>query len=117
MIRGTFTKPGQVDWAVLCSCQRTSRILVFRGGGLHQVDELGPRADLEFLQVVGPDQIGFSRALAVASVEYIREHSTRYGGSEPFVLTHAGINDAFVEKASIVWYWHQGKWLQLAGAD
>jgi hypothetical protein len=28
-----------------------------------------------------------------------------------------GIEDAFMEKASVVWYWHEGKWLQLAGAN
>jgi hypothetical protein len=31
--------------------------------------------------------------------------------------THAGINDVFVGKASVVWYWHQGKWLELTGAN
>ena len=28
-----------------------------------------------------------------------------------------GINDAFVEKASSVKYWQQGKWRDLQGAD
>jgi hypothetical protein len=32
-------------------------------------------------------------------------------------VTHTGINDAFVEKASVVWYWHTGKWLQLTASN
>jgi hypothetical protein len=116
VIRGAFTKPGQIDWAVLCSRQRTSTILVFRNGAARQVDELEPRPDVDFLQVIGTNQIGFSRVIEVASADYIRDHQPR-DGAQPALLTHVGIIDAFVEKASIVWYWHQGKWLQLAGAD
>jgi hypothetical protein len=32
-------------------------------------------------------------------------------------VRHDGIDDAFVEKASAVWYLRQGKWVQLAGTD
>ena len=117
VIRGSFTQAGKVDWAVLCSRELASTILVFRNGGRAVVDELARRPDADFLQVVEPNRIGFSRAIAVASAEYIREHHARYGGPEPPTLTHVGINDVFVGKASVVWYWHQGKWLQLTGAD
>ncbi len=117
VIRGNFTSGNQVDWAVLCSRDRTSSILVFRGGNANAVSRIAAKPDADFLQVVAPGQIGFSRAIGVASPEYIREHHQRYGGPKPPPLTHAGINDAFVEKASVVWYWHQGKWLQLTGAD
>jgi hypothetical protein len=81
------------------------------------VSQLAARPDADFLQVVAPGEIGFSRAIAVASPDFIREHHERYGGTTPPPLIHAGINDAFVEKASVVWYRHQGKWLQLTGAD
>jgi hypothetical protein len=48
---------------------------------------------------------------------FISQHHKRYGGPEPPPLDHEGINDAFVEKASGVWYWYRGKWLRLSGAD
>jgi len=32
-------------------------------------------------------------------------------------LDHDGINDTFVEHASVVWYWYGRRWLQLTGAD
>lgn len=117
VIRGSFTQAGQVDWAILCSRRLSSTILVFRNGDSDVAAELARRPDADFLQVVEPNRIGFSRALGVASVEFIREHHARYGGPEPPTLTHAGINDVFVEKASVVWYWHEGKWLELTGAN
>jgi hypothetical protein len=117
VIRGGFRDDARVDWAVLCSRGRISTIVVFWGGDPTSVSELASRPDSEFLQVVAPGRIGFSRAISVASPEYIRERYRRYGGAEPPSLTHAGIDDRFVEKASVVWYWHRGKWLQLTGAD
>lgn len=117
VIRGAFRSAGQLDVAVLCSRARTSAILVFWAGDPHSVSEIAAKPDAGFLQVIEPGRIGFSRAISVASADSIREHHRRYGGAEPPSLTHAGIDDAFVEKASVVWYRHQGKWLQLTGAD
>jgi len=117
VIRGSFTTRAQVDWAVLCSRRRTSSILIFWGGNPTTISELESKPDAGFLQVVNPGQIGFSRAIGVASPKYIREHHEQYGGPKPPPLTHDGINDMFVGKASVVWYWHRGKWLQLQGAD
>jgi hypothetical protein len=47
----------------------------------------------------------------------IRQHHEPFGGMKPPPLTHAGINDAFVGKASVVWYWPEGKWRELTGAN
>ena len=44
-------------------------------------------------------------------------HYRAYGGPEPPPIDHHGIDDAFLEKASVTWQdFHQGKWLQLQGA-
>ena len=115
VISGEFTRIGQIDWAVLCSRERQSSILVFRAGDPQQAEELAPRADANFLQRTDAIHIGFSRALAVASTDYIRQHAR--SGDETRVITHAGINDIFVDKASVVWYWDQRQWLQLSGAN
>jgi hypothetical protein len=32
-------------------------------------------------------------------------------------MNHQGIDDAFLEKASVTYYYYRGKWLQLTGAD
>jgi hypothetical protein len=33
----------------------------------------------------------------------------------PPPIDHDCIDDAFLEKASITWYWHDGDWVQLQG--
>jgi hypothetical protein len=61
--------------------------------------------------------VGYSRALGVAQPGIHREHYDAYGGPKPPPIDHDGIGDIFVEKASVVWYWYRGRWLQLQGAD
>jgi hypothetical protein len=117
VIRGSFIRDGQVDWAALCSRGLTSAILIFQNGNPGPIVELARRADANFIQGIGANQIGFSRAISVASAGFIRQHHGWYGGPVPPPLTHVGINDAFVGKASVVWYWHRGRWLQLTGSD
>jgi hypothetical protein len=117
VVRGRFTSGTQTDIAVLCSRKRASSILVFRGGTIAAVSELATRPDADFLQVVETGGVVFSRALGIAAPKYIQEHQQRYGGHTPPRLDHDGINDIFVGKASVVWYWSGGKWLQLQGAN
>jgi hypothetical protein len=117
VVRGRFTGSTDTDIAVLCSIGQTSRILVFRSGLTAQVAELAPQPDDGYLQRVDGRAFGFSRALEVATPAYIQEHYEAYGGPKPPPLNHDGINDIFVEKASVVWYWYNGRWLQLQGAD
>jgi hypothetical protein len=117
VIRGRFFATNRTDWAVLCSRSRRSSILVYRQGAPQSVVELASRPDMDFLQVIGPGRIGFSRAIAVATPTYIREKRVRYGIEQPRSIQHDGVNDTFVEKGSVVWYYFGGKWVQLPGAD
>ncbi len=118
VVRGRFTRSDQADIAVLCSRDRVSSILIFRRGSANDVVELAQAPDRGYLQGMGGGIIGFSRSLGVVDSEYIREHHEAYGGREPpTVLDHDGINDAFVGKASMVWHWYAGEWLELTGAD
>lgn len=120
VVRGHFTQSNQTDIAVLCSRERVSSILVFRGESVQEVAELAAVPDARYLQTTGDGEIGFSRAIGVASPEYIRrcyEALEAYGVPEPPPLDHEGIDDYFVEKASSIWYWYEDEWLRLAGAD
>ena len=118
VIRGRFLSADTEAWAVLCSVSDSSTILVFGDESPNEPLELAPAADRNWLQGIGDGRIGYSRVLGVASPEYIGEQYRLYGGADPLPpLTHDGIADIFTEKASIVWYWHGGKWLQLPGAD
>jgi hypothetical protein len=118
VVRGRFTSAEQLDTAVLCSTSRASSILVYPSGALVGVRELAQQPDRDYLQIVDVDGvIGFSRSLSVATPQYIRRQHERYGGPTPPALEHDGIDDGFLEKASVVWYWHQERWLRLQGAD
>jgi hypothetical protein len=116
VIRGSFTTPEQLDLAVLCSRERVSSILVFRNSSVESVDELAPIPDINYLQEVGRGEIGYSRALSAADREHILRHNS---GNSPVNarLDHNGIEDHFLEKGSTIWYWHEGEWLELPGAD
>lgn len=117
VLRGRFTVATDTDIAVLCSTGQTSRILVFRSGRTAQIVELAARPDEGYVQRVAGATVGFSRVLDVAPPAYIQEHHEAYGGPQPPPLDHDGINDIFVEKASVVWYWYNGRFLQLQGAN
>jgi hypothetical protein len=117
VIRGRFTSAAKMDWAVLCSRERISTILVFRAGSTSDVAELASRRDADFLQGTYTGELGFSRKLNVAGPDEIQTHFDAYGGPQPPTLDHDGIDDAFLEKASVIHYWHEGRWLQLQGAD
>jgi hypothetical protein len=117
VIRGEFAKGGQTDWAVLCSVKGVSRILVFWNGSGKNPAAIAPLDDRAFLQEMRPGEWGFSRMINAAGRDFIMRHYEAYGGLKPPPIRHQGIDDAFVEKASVTWYFYGGKWLQLTGAD
>ena len=106
-----------MDVAVLCAKDSSTTILVFHGESPDSVSEVAPRHDSEFGEYDATTPWRFARAIDVASPEYIRSRHARYGGPQPPPLDHDGINDIFVGKASVVWYWNGSRWLSLQGAD
>ncbi len=117
VIKGEFSKPGQTDWAVLCSVGRVSSVLVFWNGSETNPAEIAKRNDLNRLQGWGDARIVYSSAIIPVGRGYILEHFKANGGEKPPAIDHQGINDLFWGKASEVLYFYRGKWLHLAGAD
>ncbi len=117
VIRGEFTVPGQTDWAVLASKERVSAIFVFRGGSIEDYYKLAEAPDKNYLEGVGGNKIGFFRAIGLADEKFIIGHYQAYGGTKPPPIDHFGIEDTFGYSGSRVWYWHEGKWMKLTGAD
>lgn len=116
VIRGSFFGSGS-DWAVLCSRNLMSAILVFRGGRPDRVRALASKSDEDFLQTDSGGGIVFSRAIRTASPRAIRELQQSFDGKAKPSLAHDGIEDMFLGKASTVWYWRGGKWVVAGGAD
>ena len=117
VISGNFAGPGQIDWAVLCSARDTTSIVVVWGGPAKCQSTLAREADAHYGQIIGDKLIGYSRAIGTANIEYIIDHAKAYNGPLPPAQDHDGINDAYVEKASVVYFCHNGEWVQLQGAD
>ena len=117
VIQGHFRSARQLDLAVLCSRNDSSHVFVFWAGRANRVDSLGPASDIGFLQELGPQGIGFSRAISVATPEQILEYAREFDGPIPPEPIHDGIEDAFVGKASGIAYFTGRKWISLAGAD
>ena len=99
-IKGQFARPGQVDWAVLCSVKGRSSILVFWNGSDINPASIAPVSDDHFIQGIGQGKFGFSRAIAAVGRSYIPAHAAVSGpkGSNAPVIDHQGIDDAFVER-------------------
>jgi hypothetical protein len=117
VIGGSFLRPGVHDWAVLCSIAHSSRILVYRGGGIAVVDSVGLAPDQTFLQGTGEGGFAYSRVLATVSARYILSRAAAYNGPTPPLIDHQGIEDIFYGKASVIHYYHRKRWLVLQGAD
>jgi hypothetical protein len=116
VIRGEFFGRGEAGWAVLCSVNNSTALLAFRSDRDTNPDTVSTSDDRNYLQWLD-DSIGYSREITAADRDFIMRHYRAYGGPEPPPIGHDGIDDAFLEKASITWFFHNGKWVRLQGAD
>jgi len=117
IIKGEFAKPGQIDWAVLCSVKGVSSVLIFWNASETNPGHIEGRSDDDRLQGWTDGKSVYSRKIEPVGKSYIMEHYKAYGGEKPPPIDHQGINDIFVGKASVVLYFYRGKWLHLSGAD
>jgi hypothetical protein len=114
VITGRFKSTEEKDWAVLCSHEGHSAILVFFEGRPDEMDEIEEEPDSQYLQVTsGGGKIGYSRQIEPASPGTIRRHINRSKQN----TEHDGIENAFLEKGTIIWYRSNGKWMKLSGFD
>lgn len=117
MIRGEFFTRGETGWAVLCSVNNSTALLAFRNDRDTNPSTVNTSEDPGYLQGTHDGRIDYSREITPAGRDFIMRHYHAYGGPEPPPVDHHGIDDAFLEKASITWYFHNGQWRQLQGAD
>ncbi len=115
VVSGSFHTADTKDWAVLCSIDRSSRILIYRGGVVRGLSEkphsLSP--DRNWIQ----GGIGFSRAIGAADAKAMAYYHKEFGGPTPPPIDHEGLEESYVGKASTIHYWYDGTWLELVGAD
>jgi len=117
VIKGRFYSPNQYDWAVMCSNEHKSKVIIFISGSTKKIHILTQFEDINGLQGIGNDEVGFSLGIEVVGREDILYYYEAYGGPKPPPIDHDGINFIFYGKASVVYYNYKGKWLELQGAD
>ena len=117
VIKGEFAKPGQTDWAALCSVNGVSTILVFWNGSEKNPAAIAPMEDRIYIQGFKKERFWYSRGIRTVAKDFMLRHHDTYGGPKLPPINHQGIDDMFVGKASVVWYHHDGQWLKLAGGD
>jgi len=117
VIHGDFFTQGQTAWAVLCSSGGFSSILVFRDNLDAHPEELARNEDKNYLYDVGNGELGILREITAVGREFIMIHYQAYGGPKPPPIDHQGLDDSFLEKASVTHYFYEGTWLELQGAD
>ena len=112
VIQGSFRKRGHLDWAVLCSRNDSSAIVIFWRGNASDTTMLAHSSDDDWTQSIDEQRnLGYSRLLMVASPNRILRDNP---GRKPL---HDGIEDYFEGKASSIYYFEQGQLLELEGAD
>jgi hypothetical protein len=123
VVQGSFARPAQTDWAVLCSRAGKSSIFIFWGKPTTCSGELAIRDDSNYLRGNAEGHLVYSRQILSADTKKILQYAqalSQDGNAKAPGnprLDHAGIEDIFVGKASGIYYCSQGKWQTLQGAD
>jgi hypothetical protein len=108
VIKGEFLRPGQTDWAVLCSVKGVSSILVFWNSFERNPASIGSDQDRSYLEGEARGII-FSRLIRTVGKEFIVNVHRDEGITIPPV-NHQGILDAFADKIAGTWYFDGEKW-------
>ena len=108
VIRGEFARPGQTDWALLCSAHGSTSLLVFWNGK--------PANPLVVDKASGSPHGTSDWFIRPVDRKAILDHYRAYGGPKPPPIDHQGIESGG-EHASVFLYYYRGKWMTLQGAD
>lgn len=113
-----FRSSASVDFAVVCHIpeRRAQDVLVYSNSGGTWKGEIIERGTFD----PSPTADKCEATVGIATPKYILDHARAYAPEEQKHLPrldHNGVDVGICEKASVVYYFHQGRWLQLQGAD
>jgi hypothetical protein len=117
--KGHFRSAASVDYAVVCHipARKIQDVLVYSNSEAVWNGEVIERRTFD----LAPDSSDrCEAAVGVATSKYILDHARAYAPEELKHLPrldHNGVDVWACEKASVIYYFHQGRWLQLQGAD
>jgi hypothetical protein len=126
VIKGAFTKAGVVEWAVLCSVNDTSQILVLNATTGVVADSTEKSADVDWVQGDGGAKWLFSQAITLVTMDVLNNTPVyddgelvlnNYKATFPKPIDHDGIGHWFLDKAGDTLYCANGKWYSVGSAD
>ena len=121
IVHGAFRSASVSEWAILCSAQDTSQILLYRAptnGDARPIDSLQRAADVGWMQQTSDTGWGFSRVLRTLPLERIRTwHRDIDGHTIPQPVDHDAIEQLFLGKAAEAFYCAAGRWYHQVTTD
>lgn len=111
LVSGHFKSTAELHWAVFCSRNGETALLLFDSQGRLEDQLEDPRGDGEG---------GYLDYIDVADREHILEDHESFGGGdtpEPPPILLEGVESGVAGKGSSIYYWHDCQWLQLQGGD
>ena len=119
VIHGSFTAARVSEWAVLCSVNDTSRILIYRiDRGVRLLDSLGRAWDGASVQGIGGKRWGYSRLIRTMAVRKTSRWRHDVDGHPiPQPVDHDAIEDIFEDKGAEAFYYAAGRWYRQVTAD
>ena len=118
-ITGAFTAKGKVEWAVVCSVQDTSKILILTASTGAVIDSIGSSSpDVNWIQGIGDGKSGYSLQIAkIRGKDILAINFEDLPTDLPKPIDHDAIDVAFLEKASTAYYHARGVWLEFTTSD
>jgi hypothetical protein len=110
VIHGSFEKAGSSDWAVLCSAQGTTSLLVFFASAPEKALLLSSSLETQRLQQHDISGVlGFNWGIDPESPEQVRKAQI---GMEPrpVKLDHDAVGDTVVEHRTVYHFYSKGAW-------
>lgn len=115
VIHGAFREKGSSDWAVLCSQNGTSTLLVFWDNSATRPAEIAAQPDTDTADPHDETSVlGYARGIDSVQPSSISEVLANKPNG-PF--DHDGIKDAHIEKSAVIHYFKNGSWTTLSGTE
>jgi hypothetical protein len=110
LVRGSFERPGSLDWAVLCSAQGNVSLLVFFARAPNNPQLLATFPETARLQAYNSDGVlGFNWGIDAASPDAI--HDAQIGlVPRPPRPDHDALADTIVDRSTIYHYFSNASW-------
>lgn len=117
VIHGSFRRPGESDWAALCSAHGTVSLLVFFEGASESPAVLATAAEtarLELNNATG--KLEFDWGIDVASPEQVHEAQSEMR-RRPARLDHDAVADSIIDGPTVYRFYAGNAWTNVATND